>query len=106
MRTDLCLILADWYAEQDPDRFRFYTGEAVTSIDTDGHTVTTDKGRTITYDYCVLATGSDATLPSFADPPVDGVFVYRNISDLNSLLEYSQREAIKGQPVCLPTTIS
>ena len=105
MRADLCLIPADWYAEQDSDRFQFFTGEAVTAIDAEGHTVTTDKGRTIPYDYCVLATGSDATLPSFADPSVNGVFVYRNISDLNSLLKYSQREAVKGQPVRLFTML-
>lgn len=51
----------------------------------------TDKNRSIPYDYCVLATGSDATLPSFVDPDIEGVFVYRNISDLNRLLSYSEK---------------
>lgn len=93
------ITAADWYAAQDPSRFQFYTGETVTSIDTNGRTVTTDRGRTIPYDYCVFATGSDATLPNFASPEVKGVFVYRNISDLNKLLDYSQIEGVKGQPV-------
>ena len=46
---------------------------------------------TVAYDYCVLATGSDASLPRFVDPSVEGVFVYRNISDLNRLLAYSEK---------------
>ena len=93
------LLLADWYAAQDPSRFQFHIGEAVTSIDTASQTVTTDKGRTISYHYCVFATGSDATLPSFASPSVKGVFVYRNISDLNKLLYYSQTDGVKSSPV-------
>jgi nitrite reductase (NAD(P)H) len=99
-------VTADWYTEQDPGRFQFFTGEAVTSIDTGAHTVTTDKGRTIRYNYCVFATGSDATLPDFASPPVNGVFVYRNISDLNKLLNYSQNESVKEQPVSPPVQTS
>lgn len=97
--SDYIPRIADWYAAQDPSRFQFYVGEAATSIDTQGHTVTTDKGRTISYDICVLATGSDATLPSFVNPSVKGIFVYRNISDLNKLLEYSQKDTVKAQPV-------
>jgi nitrite reductase (NAD(P)H) len=44
----------------------------------------------------IQATGSDATLPSYADPKMKGVFVYRNISDLNKLLDYSQQPHVKG----------
>ncbi|KIP04506.1 hypothetical protein PHLGIDRAFT_31334 [Phlebiopsis gigantea 11061_1 CR5-6] len=97
----LYLNQAGWYAAQDPSRFQFHTGETVTSIDTERHTVTTDKERTTRYDYCILATGSDAVLPGFASASVDGVFVYRNISDLNKLLEYSQTEGVRGEPVAV-----
>ncbi|KAH9947040.1 nitrite reductase [Amylocystis lapponica] len=92
----LYLNSAEWYAQQDPDRFTFYTGETVLSLDTDAHIVTTDKGRTVPYDYCVLATGSDATLPTYADLAVPGVFVYRNISDMNKLLAYAERDSVAG----------
>jgi nitrite reductase (NAD(P)H) len=51
---------------------------------------------TITHAKSIQATGSDATLPSYVDPKMKGVFVYRNISDLNRLLEYSQLDHIKG----------
>ena len=62
------------------------------ALDTSAHTVTTDTGRSITYDHCVLATGSDATLPSYADTAVPGVFVYRNVTDVNKLLAYAEKD--------------
>lgn len=95
---------ANWYAQQDPERFVFHIGETVTSIDTKGHTVTTDKARTVKYDYCVLATGSEAILPSYVDHSIKGIFVYRNIGDLNNLLEYSTRSEVKNTPVRLLLT--
>ena len=72
--------------------FTFHTGETVLSLNTAEHTVTTSQNRTIPYDYCVLATGSDATLPRFVNPSVKGVFVYRNIADLEGLLAYASLE--------------
>ncbi|KAI0353217.1 nitrite reductase [Trametes cingulata] len=91
----LYLNPADWYAKQDPHRFAFHIGQAVASLDCDAHIVKTDKGRTIPYDYCVLATGSDAALPSYADLSVPGAFVYRNISDVNKLIEYAEKDGMK-----------
>ncbi|KAI0329154.1 nitrite reductase [Cubamyces sp. BRFM 1775] len=88
----LYLNSPEWYQEQDPERFSFFTGEAVVSLDTEAHAVSTDTGRTIVYDHCVLATGSDASLPAYADLSVPGVFVYRNISDVNKLLEWADKE--------------
>ncbi|EMD41313.1 hypothetical protein CERSUDRAFT_146196 [Gelatoporia subvermispora B] len=93
----LYLNSAEWYAQQDPERFTFHVGEAVTSLDPAAHLVMTDKGRTISYDYCVLATGSEASLPSYADPHIPGVFVYRNISDMNHLLAYAETDIARGK---------
>lgn len=69
------------------------------SIDTEGKSVTTDKGRVVPYDYCVIATGSNATVPSYVETSLQGVFVYRNISDLNRLLQYAETEAVKDGKV-------
>ena len=85
--------------KQDPHRFEFHTGEAVVSLDPIAHVVTTDAGRKIAYDHCVLATGSDATLPSYADTTIPGVFVYRNIGDVNKLLAYAERADTKDAKV-------
>lgn len=96
----LYLNQVEWYAQQDPERFLFYTGEQATSLDTVAHSVTTSKGRKISYDYCVLATGSESTLPPYVSPVgaerARGIFVYRNISDLDSILSYSEQEYVKG----------
>ncbi|KAI0695733.1 nitrite reductase [Cytidiella melzeri] len=94
----LYLNSLDWYSSQDPSRFEFFLNEAVISLQPDKHTVTTSTGRMISYDICVLATGSEATVPSFVDRKIKGVFVYRNIRDLNNLLEYSELEGVKQQP--------
>ncbi|CAL1707574.1 unnamed protein product [Somion occarium] len=92
----LYLNQADWYTQQDPDRFLFYVGEAVTTINTSAKNVTTDKGRVVPYDYCIIATGSQATLPDYVDTSLHGVFVYRNISDLDQLLAYASSDQAKG----------
>ncbi|EJF58500.1 nitrite reductase [Dichomitus squalens LYAD-421 SS1] len=95
----LYLESPDWYENQDPAHFEFYTGETVVALDTTARTVTTDTGRSIAYDHCVLATGSDATLPSYADTAIPGVFVYRNITDVNKLLAYAEKEDMKDASV-------
>ncbi|KAH7909470.1 hypothetical protein BJ138DRAFT_1066987 [Hygrophoropsis aurantiaca] len=96
----LYLNQVDWYAQQDPDRFVFHTGEQVTSLNTDARSVTTSKGRVVDYDYCVLSTGSESTLPSYIPPAraekTQGIFVYRNISDLDKILAYSEQDHVKG----------
>ncbi|KAG1716819.1 hypothetical protein ID866_341 [Astraeus odoratus] len=96
----LYLNQVEWYAQQDPERFVFHTGEQVTSLDTTAHSVVTSKGRVINYDYCVLATGSESTLPPYVPPErasaTKGVFVYRNIADLDSILHYSEQDHVKG----------
>jgi nitrite reductase (NAD(P)H) len=62
----------------------------VTDIDTSAKTVTTSSGDTVSYDILVLATGSNAVLPRHT-PGHDatGVFVYRTIADLQSLIDFS-----------------
>lgn len=96
----LYLNQVEWYAQQDPERFLFHTGEQATSLDTVAHSITTSKGREISYDYCVLATGSESTLPPYVSSlraeRARGLFVYRNISDLDEMLSYSEQEHVKG----------
>jgi nitrite reductase (NAD(P)H) len=57
--------------------------------------VKTSTGQAVPYDILVLATGSDAVVPQ--DTPghdAIGVFVYRNIEDLNRMITYSAE--VKG----------
>jgi nitrite reductase (NAD(P)H) len=96
---NLYLNPPSWYAEQLPDRFRYHLSETVISVSPQDHLVYTSKGRSFKYDKCVLATGSTASLPpytSFEDiATTKGVFVYRNISDLDAIIEYAARDEVK-----------
>lgn len=91
----------EWYTtNQDPERFQYHVGEQVTSVDPDAHKVKTSKGREFTYDICVVATGSNAGFPRYITPQraaaVQGIFVYRNVADLDRLLAYAERDGVKG----------
>lgn len=82
-------------------RFRlseFHTGELVTSLDTSAKIAHTDSGTEYSYDICVITTGSDAGMPPYC--PTDrgkktkGVFVYRNIADLEKIIAYAEDPSI------------
>lgn len=87
-----------WYAAQQPEKLAYHLGETVTSISPEEHTIHTDKGRSFRYDKCILATGSTAALPPYISvtsiQETRGVFVYRNISDLNDLMAYAEAEHV------------
>lgn len=70
----------------------------VTSIDTERKQVTCSNGDEVPYDVLVLATGSDALLPRHTPGhDASGVFVYRTIEDLESLISWSaQRKGTNG----------
>jgi len=90
---NLYLNPPSWYAEQQPDCFRYHLGETVISMSPREHLVHTDKGHSFRYDKCVLATGSAAGLPPYVSEKsakTRGVFVYRNISDLNAIILYAE----------------
>ncbi|TFK34312.1 NADPH nitrite reductase [Crucibulum laeve] len=91
---DLYLNPPSWYAEQQPDRFRYHLEETVTSLTPQEHLVHTDKGRFFRYDKCIIATGSHADLPPYIThekaEKTRGVFVYRNISDFDGIISYAE----------------
>ncbi|KAF5354806.1 hypothetical protein D9756_005269 [Leucocoprinus leucothites] len=96
---NLYLNPPSWYAEQQPDRFRYHLSETVTSLSPEQHLVHTSKGKSFHYDKCIIATGSTASLPPYTSPDkvakTRGVFVYRNISDLDSIISYANRDDVK-----------
>lgn len=70
-------------------------GQQVTHIDTANKTASTDTGHTYHYDICVIATGSDAGMPPYCPQErakkTKGVFVYRNIADLEKIIDYADQ---------------
>ncbi|GAA5820635.1 hypothetical protein JCM11251_003086 [Rhodosporidiobolus azoricus] len=91
---DLYLQKPSWYAEQMPDRFAYSIGEKVIEIDPIHKNVYTSKGNTYQYDILVMATGSNGALPPYISweeaQETKGVFVYRNIADLLSIMDYAE----------------
>jgi nitrite reductase (NAD(P)H) len=64
----------------------------VVEIIPDQKAVLTSAGDSVPYDILVLATGSDATLPTHTPGyNAKGVFVYRTIGDLERLMEFASR---------------
>jgi nitrite reductase (NAD(P)H) len=64
----------------------------VTKIDSENKTVVCSSGEVVSYDILVLATGSDAVLPRHTPGhDANGVFVYRNIEDLEKLIAFGEQ---------------
>ena len=77
----------DWYAEND---VKTYFGEAVTLIDKEAKTVST-KSHTVQYDALVVATGSAPFIIPVAGKDLPGVMPYRDLDDVNSMLEAAKK---------------
>ena len=60
-------------------------GERVTAIDRESKTVRTDRGRRISYDTLVLATGSYPFVPPIDGRDLPHCHVYRTIEDLDAI---------------------
>ncbi|SHG11053.1 assimilatory nitrite reductase (NAD(P)H) large subunit precursor [Fodinibius roseus] len=83
---DLQMAPEEWYEEKG---IALYTGELAVDLDRKHKTVTSQKGRTVTYDTLILATGSSAFVPPIDGVDKDGVFVYRTIEDLEAITKYA-----------------
>ena len=84
----LSLGIGDFY--RDP-QLRLRTRMTVTAIDRERRFVTTESGRSISYDHLVLATGSYAAVPPVPGRELPGCFVYRTIDDVAALRGWVDR---------------
>lgn len=72
----------------------WHLNKTVTDINKDRKTVTCADGSEVAYDTLVLATGSNALLPRYTPGhDANGVFVYRNIDDLEKLIAFSSTKS-------------
>ncbi|KAI5795278.1 hypothetical protein EDC01DRAFT_78928 [Geopyxis carbonaria] len=96
---DLYLNPTEWYTSH-PDTLHHTLSTRVTAISPATKTIHTSAGADVAYDILVLATGSDAVVPT-ATPGHDaaGVFVYRNLDDLTNLISYSA--SVAGTTGCV-----
>ncbi|EPS36296.1 hypothetical protein H072_10186 [Dactylellina haptotyla CBS 200.50] len=95
----LYLNPVSWYDNLKPS-LGYQINTKVTAIHPEEKCVSTSSGEQVSYDILILATGSDAVLPSHT-PGHDakGVFVYRNIADLEEMIRYSA--TVKGSVGCV-----
>jgi len=89
---ELTLAPLSWYEEH---YIQLYLGDPVTAIDRQAKTVHSHAGRTVFYDYLILATGSSAFVPPIPGVDKKGVFIYRTIEDLELMTSYA-KHARKG----------
>jgi nitrite reductase (NADH) large subunit len=83
---DLSMSTQEWYSEQG---ITLYLNDPVKEINRSAKTVHSHAGKTVYYDYLVLATGSSAFVPNIDGVEKDGVFVYRTIDDLEMIKSYA-----------------
>ena len=84
----LMLARLEWYRENGID---IHVGDRAREIDRERRVVVSEAGREIAYDRVVLATGSRPFVPPIDGIDKQGVFVYRTIEDLDSIIEYSKQ---------------
>jgi nitrite reductase (NADH) large subunit len=94
--ADLRLRPDDWYADR---KVETVLGRRARTLDPDAGTCGLDDGRTIAFDRCVLATGSDALMPPLPGLDRSGVHPFRGPEDCEAILagaEGANRAAVIG----------
>ncbi|ORX45270.1 hypothetical protein DM01DRAFT_1328556 [Hesseltinella vesiculosa] len=87
----------EWYEERN---VQLHLGESVDQIDTALKKVHTSNFGWVSYDKCVLATGSNAALPPGVPiNEMDGIFVYRTIDDLDRMIAWADQPFVKRAAV-------
>ncbi|MCW8916964.1 MAG: nitrite reductase large subunit NirB [Magnetovibrio sp.] len=85
---DIIINSREWYADNN---ITLHAGDAVTSIDTDTKTVTSENGYTHSYDKLLLATGSKPFIIPVPGKDLDGVVTFRDLDDVNLMLEAAKK---------------
>ncbi len=86
--ADLAIADPEWYASRS---YSLYLGERIKRIDRPTREVLSTRGRRVSYDHLVLATGSAPFVPPIPGVVKDGVFVYRTIEDLEAIRDWAGR---------------
>lgn len=84
---DVTLKPASWY---ESNGIRLSTGAPVRKLDTAGQRVIIDGGEAITFDACVLATGSNPIKLAIPGADLDGVHTFRTLADVDAMTQFAQ----------------
>ena len=84
---DLTLFPASWYKENN---FKLYLGESATELDSKNKPVLASSGKSYSYDKLIFATGSAPFVPPIEGMTREGVFTYRDFSDVAKIKAYGK----------------
>lgn len=85
---DIILNSYEWYEQH---HIKLYTGETVEKINTEDKLLSTDKGREVSYDDLILATGSNPFMLPLPGADKEGVIAFRNIEDCEQMISTSKK---------------
>lgn len=85
---ELTMAPLDWYIDH---QIEIHVSDPIQNINRATKTIHSFKGKEISYDYLVLATGSAAFVPPIEGVEKDGVFVYRTIEDLDLMKDWAKK---------------
>ena len=85
----------EWYATEERPNCKVRVGDLATGLDVDKKTVACGD-ELVSYDKCVLATGSYPFVPPIPGKDLPGVFVYRTIDDLEALVAYQKAHGARA----------
>ncbi len=85
--TQLSLASLQWYQERG---IELLLGQRAAKVDRARKVVVSSSGAEVAYDHVVLATGSTAFVPPIPGAQRPGVFVYRTLEDLDSIIAYAE----------------
>ncbi|MGL1933457.1 MAG: nitrite reductase large subunit NirB [Fibrobacterales bacterium] len=85
---DLILSPVEWYINNN---IEIYINESVIKINKEFKTALTSTDRVFEYDHLIMATGAAAYVPPFPGKDKKGVYVYRNIADLENIEEFAKK---------------
>lgn len=83
---DITINSQEWYQENE---VKLLSGETACKIDTAKREVLTDKGRSISYDKLIIATGSSPFVLPIPGIDKHGVVTFRTIEDCQNIMEAS-----------------
>ena len=86
---DIMLHSHAWYSEKG---IQLIADDPAIKIDRPRKQVHTQKGMVVNYDRLILATGSKPFIPPIAGTDLKGVMSFRDIYDVNQMLEYSKNK--------------
>ncbi len=94
--TDIEMKPREWYEAQG---ITLRTGVVVTALDALARTARLDTGETLTFDRCVLATGSDPIRLPMPGADLPGVMTFRDLRDIavmDEAIRKARRVAVIG----------